>query len=247
MCSSDLGIHLGTRVTGVQPGPEGLAVSFEGEDIPEDPIFDRILVSVGRTPNGHAVAVEKAGVEVTEQGFIPVDRQMRTNVGHIFAIGDIVGQPMLAHKATHEGKVAAEVCAGRKTAFEARVIPSVAYTDPEVAWAGLTETQAKQASIPYKVGKFPWAASGRALGIGRPEGFTKLLFDPESARVIGAGIVGPHAGDLIAECALAIEMGAEAGDIGLTIHPHPTLSESIAMAAEVFEGTITDLYLPKRR
>lgn len=241
------GIHLGTRVTGVQPGPEGLAVSFEGEDIPEDPIFDRILVSVGRTPNGHAVAVEKAGVEVTEQGFIPVDRQMRTNVGHIFAIGDIVGQPMLAHKATHEGKVAAEVCAGRKTAFEARVIPSVAYTDPEVAWAGLTETQAKQASIPYKVGKFPWAASGRALGIGRPEGFTKLLFDPESARVIGAGIVGPHAGDLIAECALAIEMGAEAGDIGLTIHPHPTLSESIAMAAEVFEGTITDLYLPKRR
>jgi dihydrolipoamide dehydrogenase len=172
---------------------------------------------------------------------------MRTNVPHILAIGDIVGQPMLAHKATHEGKVAAEVCAGHKSAFDARVIPSVAYTDPEVAWVGLTENQAKDAGVDYGVGKFPWAASGRALGIGRPEGFTKLLFDRATRRIIGAGIVGPHAGDLIAECALAIEMGAESGDIGLTIHPHPTLSESVAMAAEVFEGTITDLYIPKRK
>ena len=172
---------------------------------------------------------------------------MRTNVPHIFAIGDIVGQPMLAHKATHEGKVAAEVCAGHKSAFEARVIPSVAYTDPEVAWVGVTETEAKAEGVAYGVGRFPWAASGRALGIGRPEGFTKLLFDKATHRIIGAGIVGPHAGDLIAECAHAIEMGSEAADIGLTIHPHPTLSETVAMAAEVFEGTVTDLYLPKRK
>jgi dihydrolipoamide dehydrogenase len=241
------GIHLDTKVTSITAREDGLWAEFEGKKAPEGMLFDRVLVSVGRVPNGQRIGAEKAGVEVTERGFIPVDRQMRTNVAHIHAIGDLVGQPMLAHKATHEGKVAAEVCAGRKSAFDARVIPSVAYTDPEVAWVGLTENQAKEAGVDYEVGKFPWAASGRALGIGRPEGVTKLLFEPDSQRIIGAGIVGPHAGDLIAECALAIEMGAEAADIGLTIHPHPTLSESVAMAAEVFEGTITDLYLPKKK
>ncbi len=241
------GIFVNTKVTSVEAADDGLHVSFEGSKIPENTVFDRLLVSTGRVPNGNLVGAEAAGVEVTERGFIPVDKQMRTNVPHIFAIGDIVGQPMLAHKATHEAKVAAEVCAGMKSAFEARVIPSVAYTDPEIAWAGLTETEAKQQGIAYKLGKFPWAASGRALGIGRTEGSTKLLFDPETHRVIGAGIVGPHAGDLIAECVLAIEMGCEAGDIGLSIHPHPTLSETIAMSAEVFEGTITDLYIPKRK
>jgi dihydrolipoamide dehydrogenase len=241
------GIFVNTRVTAVDPRDDGLHVTFEGSKVPEQNVFDRVLVSTGRVPNGKLIGAEAAGVEVTEKGFIPVDRQMRTNVPHIFAIGDIVGQPMLAHKATHEAKVAAEVCAGMKSAFEARVIPSVAYTDPEVAWAGLTETQAKEEGIDYKVGKFPWAASGRALGLGRTEGFTKLLFDPDTERVIGAGIVGPHAGDLIAECVLAIEMGCEAADIGLSIHPHPTLSETVAMSAEVFEGTITDLYIPKRK
>jgi dihydrolipoamide dehydrogenase len=240
------GIFVNTKVTSVEPADDGLHVSFEGTKIPENTVFDRVLVSTGRTPNGGLVGVEAAGVEVTDHGFIPVDKQMRTNVPHIFAIGDIVGQPMLAHKATHEAKVAAEVCAGMKSAFEARVIPSVAYTDPEIAWAGLTETEAKEQGIDYKLGKFPWAASGRAMGIGRTEGSTKLLFDPETHRVIGAGIVGPHAGDLIAECVLAIEMGCEAGDIGLSIHPHPTLSETVAMSAEVFEGTITDLYIPRR-
>jgi dihydrolipoamide dehydrogenase len=222
-------------------------VEFEGSKGPDNKVYDKILVSTGRTPNGKLVNAQAAGVEVTERGFIPVDQQMRTNVPNIFAIGDIVGQPMLAHKATHEAKVAAEVCAGMKSAFEARVIPSVAYTDPEVAWAGLTETEARQQGVDYKVGKFPWAASGRALGIGRTEGFTKLLFDPDTHRVIGAGIVGLHAGDLIAECVLAIEMGCEAGDIGLSIHPHPTLSETVAMSAEVFEGTVTDLYIPKKK
>jgi dihydrolipoamide dehydrogenase len=241
------GIHLNTRVAQVIAGADSLRVEFEGAGAPEPADFERILVSVGRVPNGARIGAETAGVEVSEHGFIPVDRQMRTNVPHIFAIGDIVGQPMLAHKATHEGKVAAEVCAGKKSAFEARAVPSVAYTDPEVAWAGVTETEAREQGIDFGVGKFPWAASGRALGIGRPEGFTKLLFHRGSGRIIGAGIVGPHAGDLIAECALAIEMGCEAGDIGLTIHPHPTLSESISMAAEVFEGTVTDLYIPKRR
>jgi len=241
------GIFVNTMVTAVEPADDGLHVTFEGAKIPESTVFDRVLVSTGRTPNGNLVGADAAGVEVTERGFIPVDKQMRTNVPHIFAIGDIVGQPMLAHKATHEAKVAAEVCAGMKSAFEARVIPSVAYTDPEIAWAGLTETEAKEQGIDYKLGKFPWAASGRALGIGRTEGSTKLLFDPETHRVIGAGIVGPHAGDLIAECVLAIEMGCEAGDIGLSIHPHPTLSETVAMSAEVFEGTITDLYIPKRK
>jgi dihydrolipoamide dehydrogenase len=241
------GIYLNTKAASVTAGEHSLRVEFEGDEAPEPMEFDRILVSVGRSPNGLKIGAEAAGVEVTERGFIPVDRQMRTNVPHIFAIGDIVGQPMLAHKATHEGKVAAEVCAGGKSAFDARVIPSVAYTDPEVAWAGVTETEAKESGLDYGIGKFPWAASGRALGTGRTEGFTKLLFDTATNRIIGAGIVGPHAGDLIAECALAIEMGCEAGDIGLTIHPHPTLSESIAMAAEVFEGTVTDLYIPKRR
>jgi len=241
------GIFVNTSVTSVKSADDGLHVTFEGSKVPEDTVFDRVLVSTGRTPNGLKLGAETAGVEVTEHGFIPVDKQMRTNVPHIFAIGDIVGQPMLAHKATHEAKVAAEVCAGMKSAFEARVIPSVAYTDPEIAWAGLTETQAKEQGIDYKIGKFPWAASGRAMGLGRTEGSTKLLFDPSTNRLIGAGIVGTNAGDLIAECVLAIEMGSEAEDIGLSIHPHPTLSETIAMSAEVFEGTITDLYIPKRR
>jgi len=240
------GIHVNTKVASVETADDGLHVTFEGNRIPQNTVFDRVLVSTGRTPNGQKIAAEAAGVEITDRGFIPVDKQMRTNVPHIYAIGDIVGQPMLAHKATHEAKVAAEVCAGMKSAFEARVIPSVAYTDPEIAWAGLTETQAKEQGIDYKVGKFPWAASGRAMGLGRTEGSTKLLFDPASKRLIGAGIVGPHAGDLIAECVLAIEMGCEAEDIGLSIHPHPTLSETIAMSAEAFEGTITDLYIPKR-
>jgi len=241
------GIFVKTKVTAIEPEDDGLHASFEGAKMPENTVFDRVLVSTGRVPNGNRIGAQIAGVEVTDRGFIPVDKQMRTNVPHIFAIGDIVGQPMLAHKATHEAKVAAEVCAGMKVAFEARVIPSVAYTDPEIAWAGLTETEAKDQGVDYKVGKFPWAASGRAIGIGRTEGSTKLLFDPETQRVIGAGIVGPHAGDLIAECVLAIEMGAEAADIGLSIHPHPTLSETVAMSAEVFEGTITDLYIPKRK
>jgi len=238
---------LGTKVAGIEAKEDGLHATFEGDDAPEHTVFDRVLVSVGRSPNGGRIGAEAAGVEVTDRGFIPVDRQMRTNVPHIFAIGDIVGQPMLAHKATHEAKVAAEVCAGEKRQFEARVIPSVAYTDPEVAWVGLTEGEAKEQGVAYGVGKFPWAASGRALGNGRPEGFTKLLFDEKTHRIIGAGIVGTHAGDLISEAALAIEMGAEVADIGLTIHPHPTLSETVGLAAEVFEGTVTDLYLPKKR
>ena len=241
------GIYVNTKVISVSASDAGLEVVFEGSKVPENTIYDRILVSTGRTPNGNLIGAKAAGVEVTDQGFIPVDRQMRTNVPNIFAIGDLVGQPMLAHKATHEAKVAAEVCAGMKSAFEARVIPSVAYTDPEIAWAGLTETQAKEQGIDYRVGKFPWAASGRAMGLGRTDGSTKLLFDPSTNRLIGAGIVGPHAGELIAECVLAIEMGCEAEDIGLSIHPHPTLSETIGFSAEVFDGTITDLYIPKRK
>ena len=240
-------ICLGTKVTGIEAKKDGLHASFEGKQIPETSVFDRVLVSVGRVPNGKSIGAEAAGVEVSERGFIAVDKQMRSNVPHIFAIGDIVGQPMLAHKASHEGKVAAEVCAGMKVAFEARVIPSVAYTDPEVAWVGLTENEVKAQGLDVGVAKFPWAASGRALGIGRSEGFTKLLFDKASHRIVGAGIVGPHAGDLISECALAIEMGAEAADIGLTVHPHPTLSETVAFAAEVFEGTVTDIYLPRKK
>jgi len=240
------GIYLKTKVSAVEAQKKGLKVTFEGDKVPEPMLFDRVLVSVGRTPNGGKVNAQAAGVEVSERGFIAVDKQMRTNVPHIFAIGDLVGQPMLAHKATHEGRVAAEVAAGHKSEFVARVIPSVAYTDPEIAWVGVSETEAKREGIKVGVGKFPYAASGRAIGQSRTEGFTKLLFDEATHKVIGAGIVGPNAGDLISEVALAIEMGAEAADIALTIHPHPTLSESVAMAAEVYEGTITDLYLPKK-
>jgi dihydrolipoamide dehydrogenase len=240
------GIHLKTKVTAVEARPEGLVATLEG-DTSTTATFDRMLVAVGRRPNGSAIGADKAGVVVDERGYVPVDKQMRTNVPHVFAIGDVVGQPMLAHKATHEGKVAAEVTAGQNSFFDARVIPSVAYTDPEVAWVGVTENEAKAAGITYGKGVFPWAASGRALSLGRDEGFTKLLFDEASHRVIGAGVVGPSAGELIAELGLAIEMGADAADIGLTIHAHPTLSETVGMAAEAFEGTLTDLYLPKRK
>ena len=240
-------VHLKCKVAKVDAKKDGLHASFEGDSLPSETKFDRVLVSVGRAPNGAKIGADKAGVAVTDRGFIPVDKQMRTNVPHIFAIGDLVGQPMLAHKATHEGKLAAEVAAGHKKEWVARVIPSVAYTDPEIAWVGVTETEAKAKGLAVGVAKFPWAASGRAVGIGRTEGFTKLIFDEHSERVIGAGIVGPHAGDLIAEVALAIEMGCEAADIGHTIHPHPTLSESVAMAAEIQDGSITDLYLPKKK
>ena len=240
-------VHLNTKVPEVVAKPDGLHARLEGERAPSSAAFDRVLVSVGRSPNGGKLAAEKAGVQVTERGFIPVDRQMRTNVPHIFAIGDLVGQPMLAHKATHEGKLAAEVAAGEKREWVARVIPSVAYTDPEVAWVGVTETEAKAKGLAIEVGKFPWAASGRAIGNGRTEGSTKLILDAETHRVIGGGVVGTNAGDLIGEIALAIEMGAEVGDIGHTIHPHPTLIETVAMAAEVAEGTITDLYIPKKK
>ncbi|MDO9425845.1 MAG: dihydrolipoyl dehydrogenase [Methylobacterium sp.] len=239
-------IHLKAKVTAVEATPEGLKVSFEGGTAPATDIFDKVLVSVGRRPNGKRIGAEAAGVAVDERGFIAVDKQMRTNVPHIFAIGDVVGQPMLAHKATHEGKVAAEVAAGRTSVFDAKVIPSVAYTDPEVAWVGMTENEAKAKGIKVGKGVFPWAASGRSLALGREEGLTKVLFDPETDRILGCGIVGPSAGDLIAEAALAIEMGADAEDIGLTIHPHPTLSETIGLAAEAFEGTITDLYMPRK-
>jgi dihydrolipoamide dehydrogenase len=239
-------IFLGTKVTGMAVNNGGITVTLEGKKAPAEDTFDRVLVAVGRRPNGKRIGAENAGVHVDERGFIPVDKQMRTNVLHIFAIGDIAGQPMLAHKAVHEGKVAAEVAAGLNSAFDARVVPSVAYTDPEVAWVGATETEAKQQKLKYGKGLFPWAASGRSLSLGRDEGLTKLIFDEETGRVIGAGLVGPNAGDLIAEVALAIENGCDACDIGLTIHPHPTLSETVAMAAEAFEGTITDLYVPRR-
>jgi len=241
------GIHLKVKVAKIEATKEGLKSTFEGEKAPEPQVYDRVLVAIGRSPNGKKIDADKAGVAVTDRGFIPVDKQMRTNVPHIFAIGDLVGQPMLAHKATHEGKVAAEVCAGQKSEFVARVIPSVAYTDPEVAWVGVTEGEAKAKGIKYGIGKFPWVASGRAIGIARTEGFTKLIFDETSHKIIGAGIVGVNAGDLICELGLAIEMGCEAADIGLTVHPHPTLGESIGMAAEVYEGTITDLYIPKKK
>ena len=239
-------IMLNTKVTKVEAKKEGIVVSFEGEQAPEPQMYDRVLVSVGRKPNGQLIKAEKAGVHVDEKGFIAVDKQMRTNVNHIFAIGDIVGQPMLAHKATHEGKVAAEVIAGEKVEFQALTIPSVAYTDPEIAWAGVTEDEAKAQGIDYEKAVFPWAASGRALSTSRSEGMTKLIFDKTNHRIIGASIVGINAGELIAETVLAIEMGADAHDIGLSIHPHPTLSESVAMAAEVKEGTITDLYIKKK-
>jgi dihydrolipoamide dehydrogenase len=240
-------IHLRTKVTAVRAGDDGLTVTFDGPGAPETGTFDTVLVAVGRRPGGRGIGAEDAGVIVDAHGFVPVDKQQRTNVAHIFAIGDIVGQPMLAHKATHEGRVAAEVAAGRNSHFDAKVIPSVAYTDPEVAWVGITENEARAAGTRYGKGVFPWAASGRALSLARAEGLTKLLFDETTGRVIGAGIVGPNAGELIAEAAHAIEMGADAADIGLTIHPHPTLSETIGMAAEAFEGTITDLYLPRRK
>ena len=240
-------VHLKTKVVEAKAGRKAIEVTFDGENMPGATQFDRVLVAVGRSPNGGKIAADRVGVNVTERGFIEVDRQMRTNVPHIFAIGDIVGQPMLAHKATHEGKLAAEVAAGEKKEWVARVIPSVAYTDPEIAWVGVTENEAKAKGLKVGVGKFPWAASGRAIGIDRTEGFTKLVFDEATHRILGAGIVGVHAGELIAEAALAIEMGAEVADIAHTIHPHPTLSESLAMAAEVYDGTITDLYLPRRK
>ena len=239
-------ILVGIKVTKAEALKEGIRVTFEGKNAPEPQVYDRVLVAVGRTPNGKVIGAEAAGVTVTDRGFIPANKQLRTNVPHIFAVGDIVGQPMLAHKAMHEAKVAAEVAAGEKSSFDVRAIPSVAYTDPEVAWSGLTETEAQAKSIPYKKGAFPWVASGRSLSLGRDEGFTKVLFDPETHRVLGAGIVGPNAGELIAELTLAIEMGADATDVGLTIHPHPTLSETVGLAAEAFEGTLTDLYIPKR-
>jgi dihydrolipoamide dehydrogenase len=239
-------ILLGTRVTAVEALGEGLRVSFEGEGAPAPQTYDRILVAVGRVPNGRAIGAEAARLKLDARGFVPVDRQMRTNVPGIFAIGDIVGQPMLAHKATHEGKVAAEVAAGQKSSFDARAIPSVAYTDPEIAWVGLTETEAAARGVAFRKGMFPWMASGRSLAQARDEGFTKLLFDPVSHRVLGGGLVGPNAGELVAEIGLAIEMGADASDIGLTIHPHPTLSETVAFSAEAFEGTLTDLYVPKK-
>lgn len=241
-------IMLETKVTEIKAQKNGLKVSFDGKQAPgKEQLYDRVLVAVGRTPNGKKINAEAAGVHVDERGFIPVDSQMRTNVKHIFAIGDVVGNPMLAHKATHEAKVAAEVICGQKSEFDPMTIPSVAYTDPEVAWMGLTETEAKQQGIEIEKGVFPWAASGRALGIGREEGVTKLLFDAKTHRILGAGIVGTNAGELIGETVLALEMGADMSDIGLTIHPHPTLIETIGMAAEMAEGTITDLIPPRKR
>jgi dihydrolipoamide dehydrogenase len=238
-------IYLKTKVTRIEAKAEGLEVFFEGEGAPASDTFDKVLLAVGRRPNGGLIGADKAGVTVDERGFIPVDRTQKTNVPHIFAIGDVVGNPMLAHKATHEAKVAAEVIAGHKSAFQALTIPSVAYTDPEIAWMGLTETQAKAQGIEYEKATFPWAASGRALGVGRREGLTKMIVDKETKRILGTGIVGPSAGELIGESVLALEMGADVEDIALTIHPHPTLSETFPFAAEMIEGTITDLYIKK--
>lgn len=240
-------ILLGMRVAKIEPLAEGLRVTFEGEKAPAPQVYGRVLVAVGRSPNGKLIGADAAGVQVSDRGFINVDKQLRTNVPHIFAIGDIAGPPMLAHKAMHEAKVAAEVAAGHRRAFDVRAIPSVAYTDPEVAWAGLTELEAKAKGIAVEKGTFPWAASGRSLSLGRDEGMTKLLFDPETRRLLGAGIVGTNAGELISELALAIENGCDAADIGLTVHPHPTLSETVAGAAEAVEGTLTDLYIPARK
>ena len=239
-------IYLKTKVSEINPQKNGLKVTFEGEESPGTQTYDRILVAVGRRPNGHAIEAENAGVHVTKQGFIPVDNQLRTNVPNIFGIGDIVGEPMLAHKATHEGKLAAEIIAGQKAAFDVRTIPSVAYTDPEIAWMGLTEIEAKNQGIDYEKASFPWAASGRAIAMGRDEGMTKLLFDKNTRRLLGAGIVGINAGELISETVLALEMGTDMEDISLTIHPHPTLSETINFAAEIADGSITDLYMPKK-
>ena len=239
-------IWLATKVSKMEAKKEGILVYFEGADAPKEALFDRVLVAVGRKPNGLNVGADKAGVAVDSQGFIATDKQMRTNINHIYAIGDIIGQPMLAHKATHEGKIAAEVIAGEKVEFQAMAIPSVAYTDPELAWAGITEEEAREKNIEIEKAVFPWAASGRAISTNRTEGMTKLIFDKKTDRIIGAAIVGTNAGELIAETVLSIEMGADAHDIGLSIHPHPTLSESIAMASEMKEGTITDLYIKKR-
>ena len=239
-------IMVKTKVARLEAHAEGLRATFEGPDVPAPQDFDRVLVAVGRSANGNAINAAAAGVAVDQRGIIGVDRQMRTNVAHIFAIGDIAGAPMLAHKATHEGKVAAEVAAGQKSSFDARCIPSVAYTDPEIAWVGVTETDAKARGIEYSKGVFPWAASGRSLALNRDDGFTKLLFDKQTHRIIGGGIVGTSAGELMAEIGLAIEMGADAADIGLTVHAHPTLTETVAFAAEAVEGTLTDLYIPKR-
>lgn len=238
-------IWLETKVASIEAQTDGLKVTFEGKNAPEAQVFDAVLVAVGRRPNGNLIGAEHAGITVNPQGFIPVDKQQRTNIAHIFAVGDIVGNPMLAHKAAHEGKVAAEVTAGHKAGFDALTIPSVAYTDPEVAWMGLTENQAKEQGIEYDKAVFPWAASGRSLSIGRKEGLTKLLCDKQTGRVLGAGIVGTNAGELIAEAVLALEMGADADDISLTIHPHPTLSETLGFAAEIINGTITDIYVKK--
>jgi dihydrolipoamide dehydrogenase len=239
-------ILLKIKVTKIEAQKDGLKVTFEGGNAPEPQLYDYILMAVGRRPNGRDIKAEAAGVNVNERGYIAVDKQLRTNVPHIHAIGDICGEPMLAHKATHEGKTAAEVIAGHKAYFDARTIPSVAYTDPEIAWMGLTETQAQSQGIEYDKAVFPWAASGRALATGRDDGMTKLIFDKKTHQLLGAAIVGVNAGELIAETVLALEMGADAGDIGLTVHPHPTLSETIFFAAEIAEGSITDLYMPKR-
>jgi dihydrolipoamide dehydrogenase len=240
-------IHLSTKVTEIKAQKNGLKVSFEGAKAPDSQVYDKVLVAVGRRPNGLKIGADNAGIQVDEAGFIQVDNQMRTNVVNIFAVGDIVGNPMLAHKATHEAKVAAEVISGMKSSFEPMTIPSVAYTDPEIAWMGLSETEAKEQGVEYEKGAFPWAASGRSLGLDRDEGLTKVLFDKENKRILGAGIVGPNAGELIAEAVLALEMGADAEDIGLTIHAHPTLSETFNFAAEMVEGTLTDLYIPKKK
>jgi dihydrolipoamide dehydrogenase len=240
-------IHLNTKVAKLEARKNGLLASFDGAPAPAPQTYDRVLLAVGRRPNGREIAADQAGVVVNERGYIPVDDQQRTNVPHIFAIGDVCGEPMLAHKATHEGKVAAEVIAGHKVAFDALTVPSVAYTDPEVAWMGLTETDAKARGVAFEKASFPWAASARALGMGRDDGLTKLLYDPATKRILGAGMVGINAGELVAETVLALEMGADMEDIGLTIHPHPTLTETTFFAAEAALGTITDLYIPKKR
>ena len=240
-------IMVSTKVTGINATKTGIEVKFEGDKAPSTATYDRVLIAIGRKANGDLIDAHKAGVSVDSRGIIDVDKQMRTNISHIFAIGDLAGGPMLAHKASHEAKIAAEVVAGEKSYFDARTIPSVAYTDPEIAWVGLTELEAKAKNIDYEKAQFPWAASGRALAIARSEGFTKLLFDKKTNRIIGGAIVGQNAGDLIAEIGFAIEMGSDASDISLTIHPHPTLSETIAFSSEAYEGTLTDLYIPKKK
>jgi dihydrolipoamide dehydrogenase len=239
-------IFLETSVSSIEPSADGLKVTFEGKAAPESEVFDKVLVAVGRRPNGHLIAADKAGVNIDERGFIAVDKQQRTNVKNIFAIGDVVGNPMLAHKATHEGKIAAEVIAGKATEWQALTIPSVAYTDPEIAWMGLSENDAKAQGIDYDKAAFPWAASGRSLSIGRKEGVTKLLSSKKTGRILGAGIVGTNAGELIAEAVLALEMGANVEDLALTVHAHPTLAETLGLSAEILEGTITDLFIKKR-